>query len=702
MTFLQPLILFGLAAAVIPLVLHLLTLRRLRTVDFSTLAFLKELQRSRIRKLRLRQWLLLLLRTLLILLLVLAFARPTLQGTLPDAWGATARTTAVILIDDSFSMTVVDGKGELLRQAREAAAGIVRSLREGDEAALLVLSSAGSPTTDPTSILPLIEESASHVQPSAVRRSLEDGMRAAAAILSRSHNANKELYLISDLQRTVLERSIDRSIPGLEDPAVSVFAVPLGDRPAANVSLGNVRFPGSLVAIGKPLAFEAAISNRGPQPATSAIVSLFLDTERMDQRSRDLAPESSQDVSVSATPRRTGFLTARLEVEGDEVEFDNVRHVSLRLRKELRILLVGTDADMRFVRLALRTRTDSVSAFYRTTVVSPEDLNGSTLAGHDAVIVAAGSPSLDRWAGALRSLAESGTGMVLVPGASAERWGTLGTAFGLGNEPRVTSADGAFTTFRSADVDHPVFAGVFLPTAPNGRERVQVPSPDVRRFLPTQLPERGVAVVTMSNGQPFLVEASVGQGRFIALSTACIPAWSDLPYQGLFVPLIHQSVGVVTGARDIRPIVTAGSEVVLPAPAGRRGAVRIVRPDRQTAVVAPIATPNGAVIKYDGTSIPGVYAVWMEDVEEDRFTVAIDDRETDTRAATDDERGAFFRSVGVTDERLHVLRTEPTMEQVVQEARLGTELWRLFLLGALMIAIVEILVASRLKPESRT
>src|ERR1051326_5218888 len=70
MTFLNPLVLFGLVAAAIPVILHLLNLRKLRTIEFSTLTFLKELQQTKIRRLKLRQLLLLIVRTLLVLMII--------------------------------------------------------------------------------------------------------------------------------------------------------------------------------------------------------------------------------------------------------------------------------------------------------------------------------------------------------------------------------------------------------------------------------------------------------------------------------------------------------------------------------------------------------------------------------------------------------------------------------------------------------
>ena len=73
MTFLNPFVLFGLAAAAVPVLLHLLNLRKLRTVEFSSVRFLKELQKTSMRRLRFRQILLLILRTLLIIAVVMAF-----------------------------------------------------------------------------------------------------------------------------------------------------------------------------------------------------------------------------------------------------------------------------------------------------------------------------------------------------------------------------------------------------------------------------------------------------------------------------------------------------------------------------------------------------------------------------------------------------------------------------------------------------
>ena len=98
MVFLNPAILFGLLAASIPVILHFLNLRKIKKVEFSTLTFLKELQKTKIKKIKFKQWLLLLLRILIILFLVSSFARPTLESITISGTRSVAKTTAVFIL----------------------------------------------------------------------------------------------------------------------------------------------------------------------------------------------------------------------------------------------------------------------------------------------------------------------------------------------------------------------------------------------------------------------------------------------------------------------------------------------------------------------------------------------------------------------------------------------------------------------------
>src|SRR5438552_10339834 len=142
MTFLNPLYLIGLAASALPVLFHLFARRRSRRVEFSSLRFLQKLEKTSMRAVKIRQILLLIIRTLLITAVVLAFARPALRGYLGGVFGSShANTSMVFLIDNSASMSRSDERGELLKQVREAASAITQVFSEGDDATVIPLAS---------------------------------------------------------------------------------------------------------------------------------------------------------------------------------------------------------------------------------------------------------------------------------------------------------------------------------------------------------------------------------------------------------------------------------------------------------------------------------------------------------------------------------------------------------------------------------
>ena len=109
--FLNPLVLLGLAAAAIPFIIHFFNRFRAERREFSSLMLLKEVSNRQVRRLRMRRWLLLILRTLAVILLVLAPARPVMRGIIASGPRDHLPTSAVMVFDNSASMGYVDANG---------------------------------------------------------------------------------------------------------------------------------------------------------------------------------------------------------------------------------------------------------------------------------------------------------------------------------------------------------------------------------------------------------------------------------------------------------------------------------------------------------------------------------------------------------------------------------------------------------------
>ena len=200
MVFLNPAVLFGLLAASIPILIHLFNLRKLKKIEFSTLTFLKELQKNKIRKVKLKQWLLLLLRVLIILFLVIAFARPTIEGVSIGGTTSAAKTTAVFILDDTFSMSVVDQNGSYFNQAKQTIKKLLKNFQEGDEVGLILLSDNSIERINLTSNFSEFERLLEISKISFASGMINNSFVKAAEIISNSKNFNKEIYLLSDFQ----------------------------------------------------------------------------------------------------------------------------------------------------------------------------------------------------------------------------------------------------------------------------------------------------------------------------------------------------------------------------------------------------------------------------------------------------------------------------------------------------------------------
>ncbi|SVA98628.1 uncharacterized protein METZ01_LOCUS151482, partial [marine metagenome] len=118
------------AALTIPVIIHFLSRLRIKKVDFSTVKFIKKLERSAMRKIKIRRWILMLLRIGTIILFVLMIARPVTEGFLPGWISAELDSRLVLVMDNSASMNIKTDTGSFLDNSKSAAKSILKFFGE--------------------------------------------------------------------------------------------------------------------------------------------------------------------------------------------------------------------------------------------------------------------------------------------------------------------------------------------------------------------------------------------------------------------------------------------------------------------------------------------------------------------------------------------------------------------------------------------
>src|SRR6185295_13646026 len=139
MSFLNPIMLFGVAAVSVPIIIHLLNRRKFQKVVWAAMRFLKLSVEQNQRRMQIEDMILLALRCLLLALLALALARPAILSNARDVFGQ-SKVTGVIVLDNSYSMGMSDGTATRFDNAKKAAEAGLDSMPAGSATALLYAS----------------------------------------------------------------------------------------------------------------------------------------------------------------------------------------------------------------------------------------------------------------------------------------------------------------------------------------------------------------------------------------------------------------------------------------------------------------------------------------------------------------------------------------------------------------------------------
>ncbi len=700
MIFLNPAVLFGLLAASIPVLIHLLNLRKLKRIEFSTLAFLKELQKNKIRKIKLKQWLLLALRILIILFLVTAFARPTLKGIAIGGTTSAAKTTAVFILDNTPSMSVVDAKGSYFYQAKAIIKQLLNQLQEGDDAALILVSDQSSDEVKTTTNLADFQKQIDEAKISDASRFLNNSIVKAAKILSHSQNFNKEVYVLSDFQNGRLANKDSFSNLGqLLNDKVRIYTFDLTGKEAFNLGIDDFKINTKIFEKDKPVNFGAVVTNYSNQSVNNLVVSLYVNGERSAQQSVSLNAGESKTISMDAVVKQTGYADSFAEIEDDDIMQDNRRYAEFYIPNEIPVIILTNDpADSRFVNLALaaggngntlkimQKNLDQISAInlsqYDVVIIIGSEINGGSITGIDK----------------LKSFVDNGGGVLLMPGSNSTLQGFQKITAGL-NIPSPTISVGNINSnvnavnFDKVDFNHPIFEDIY-----SDRAKKNIESPNFYYHYKINPSGKGENIVSLSDGSAFLSEYKIGKGKILVFNTAPVLSWSNFPMKSIFAPLMNKSIYYLASKDQTESEFIAGSSVQIDLRNNTSPQIKIMRPDKSEDFINLQELNNPNFYEYKKTDLAGVYKAFSGSKIIDEFSVNVDPMESVTKYLTQNEFEDYLKKINFKGKYINVGKNDDPAKIILQ-SRFGSELWRYFLVAAILLALLEMAVARNAKKE---
>lgn len=708
MSFIHPMLLFGALGIALPILAHLLNRQRVKHTPWAAMQFLNRNVRVRSRQLRLRDLLLLCLRCLAILLLVLALARPAWRDGTASWFPGESRAGVVIALDASFSMEHGGEDATRFRRGLDLVEVISEHMKPGDPVSLILLGGEDkvlirNMAFDRERFRVLLQ----NAKAAPVGLDLDRVPKLLKELVDDMEAHQKEVYLITDVQTRDWKQSSARfqeTLADLRDSA-EVFLVPVPGDPA-NLAVTDLDLVSGVLRKGTIARYQATVRNCGTEPVANVEIQCRVEGVQIDSKTIPLITAGgSETVSLFVPFHNAGPTRITAEITGDLLPTDNVRRVVAVVRDRVSVLCVdgsGGDAG-RLLMAALLARGDGAQdEDYVVRSVPWLSLPSQSLADVD-VIVLADVPEITReQVNQLSRYVRQGNGLVWFagPNVKSAAWNEHAASgpapllpARLGPPSDTSTRLGAGRPLDPALPDH----NVCLPLRSLPEDLFSE-----TRFLirldveptPSSFPILSLA----GSGAPILLEHSLGRGHVFLFTTSAETSWNNMALTPVFPMLMQQIVTYLAGREFEQPRVVGDSLSLS----------YVEQPDASDAV---FDTPSDKTITVPVQEHRNQFVALLENAREAGFYVArvsvqapgmpvavnVDPRESNVASLTIAELNRNLEGTDIT-----VATSELELAAAIKASRTGRSSWRLFMIAALILLLVESLFADRLRERKRS
>jgi hypothetical protein len=656
-----------LAAAAAPLLIHLWSRRKYREVPWAAMDWLLAALRKNARRIRIEQWILLAVRTLLIVCVVLAFAEPFFERVGLTA-AAGQRSHKLIIVDGSYSMGATVGEKSYFEQAKELAEAVVERGSEGDAYTLILMANpprtiVATPAFDARDV---VQELRNLKLPSGDMDLAATLVKAEEILRRAGHDhprlAHQEVFLFTDLQRigwlaaqTLAQRADFRRRAERIARLARLHVIDLGEHDNDNLAITDLRVADSVPTAGRELAIEAQVHNFGRQPVSRQKLELWIDKRQVDETVVDIP--SGDDVVVRFAYRfdAVGEHAVELRAARDVLDIDNHRYLALPVRQAVRVLCVngkpgggefGQPTD--YLMVALAPDGDTPRATIRPEAIRDSQLLETDLAEYDCAFFCNVAQFTAAEARFLAGYLRQGGGVVFFLGdqvqpASYDR-------FLVGEEPGIARLLPGRVGNAVAEADYrlnPLGYRHPLLTVFRDQEQAGLITAPVRRYfrLTAYKDGQAKAALALSNGDPLILEEPIERGRVVLCATSADISWNMLPVLPSYVPLVHELLNLAMSGRNTDRNVEVGQPLSADLGEAAAAPVAVATPEGGRHEVRRVGGLSGW--HYPDTQQSGIYSVEFESSQPARlYAVNVNTNESDlTRISVDELRQEVWPGV---------------------------------------------------------
>lgn len=553
LSFANPWFLLGAVSIGIPIYLHLYYRKTPLLKDFPSLRLIRASIEAVIRRMKLKNYLLLALRIFVIMMLVGALAKPYIgRGT---AIGSGVPSAFAVVLDNSLSMgTTVQGVS-FFNSAKARAIEIIENMGPDDKAVTVLLNDPGSMlfsqlTWDKTEL----KESIRNATLSMSGTNLHSSLTPPLKLLSQVQSFKRAVYVITDMTKASWQSFLATYDLDRIDPGIDLILVPIGDKSPDNLAITQMTMESPIVMSGKSAATAITVSNFSERKRSTRL-SLFIDGEKKHEVPIEIEGRVKKKVIVECVFPREGIAHVRASLPTDTLPYDDDRHLAVRVSAPMKMLLVKPDPNRQgkesgedvFLRFALNPMNRTKSAVFPVESRTSREAEILEFAQYSVIFLANPGHLSDEFIVKLSDYLLKGGNVAVFLGNRADpEWLNKSLADNPGGRyilparifRRVGNAVSRSIAYQLTDIDygHPTFS-IFRSESNGDPSRARI-----FEFYQVRPNPLALVLARMSHGLPAIVEEQRGQGKVVLVTFPADTSWSDWPLKPTFLPFIHQMI----------------------------------------------------------------------------------------------------------------------------------------------------------------
>lgn len=679
MQFINPLILFGLAAVIIPIAVHLFNFRRYRKVWFSNVKFLRELKQQTRKQSNLLHRLILLFRILAFTFIVLAFAQPFISAK-KDVSLKNMNIISVFL-DNSFSMEAQGSGGTLLDEAKDKAREIANAYSQGDQFQILTNDFEGrhQRLVSRDEFITMLNDI--EVSPSV--RSLGEITARQNDLLNQHKNSNSILHYISDFQRSTILRSVPDSVAG------EGYLIPLKPASNSNLFIDTCWFSNPVLQLNEHATLFVRVSNVSDTRLEKIPVRLMIDNVQRAVASVDVDPAGSKEISFTFTNNKSGYIGGSIEINDYPVTYDDIYYFSYHIAPEINILCINEKEPDPYLNSVYR-----VDSIIRINNITVRQIDFSSLSTYKLIILNGIKTFSTGLVQEVAKFAENGGHVVYIPSLEvpAETQNSLLTALGA---RMLSGLDNSQVKLSRINTNHPLYSEVFEQGALR-MENIDYPVINERFMISPTGSTSTETLLELANGEPLLTVNSTGSGTTYLFSTSLDDKTGNFVRHALFVPtmlniafLSEQIAPLMYYTDNNKPVAKTGeykhSDNVL----------KIAEMEGNFEFIPEFRLINGQNFIFTNNQVTraGLYKIISNNKEIQVLAFNYNRNESDLNVATEQEIEDIRAKTG-----LRIIENTPkSLDKVIQDNTGGKNIWKIFVIAAIISLIAEVILLAFFK-----